>query len=224
MAIAAQWSIDTYVPQPGKPIFYTEQHQSRAKPIILAHILDLLHTLMTIGVEQLEEATSAESSPTSGTVVKSNSSQALARFITAPFRRMLPAMRIASRWLEAYASSILLIHDSEQTDSRIGVIESDLSRALDELWPAFAKLSTKVLSTFPVEKLPAGEVELEEDVELRAFLPIEADGSSSQATGSRKDSSIFHPNDEHLIRLREFQKVAVHLGTLEVRMVFHCFE
>ena len=112
----------------------------------------------------------------------------LAQSITAAFRRTLPALRIASKWLRAnlrYVSQPTQ-PDSESSSSRSkgrdrrrGGDRRSASNSmlvtipgLPEFWRAYAQFSTALRLAFPPEKLPKLVTTLEEDVEMAGFSPL----------------------------------------------------
>lgn len=213
IGIAAHWSIVSYIPQSGKEAVYSEEHQKIAGSLILAYLLDFMQTLLTVGLEQMREGQAISESVTSG------GSNALAGFITAPFRRMLPAIHIASRWTRMHAD--LLSEASMDAQNKLGNESSTLlSLSLNGFYSVFAEFSSLVITMFPIEQLPSEDVALEEDVEVRGFLPFQKDQRGRPGvspTWNKRDLSNVHPNDEHLMRIRDLQRDAQFLTAAEVR-------
>ncbi|KAF8309634.1 hypothetical protein DL93DRAFT_2170204 [Clavulina sp. PMI_390] len=164
-------------------------------PLVRAHLLGLLQVLISVGNEEIQEALRSSS--------RESTAGNLAGFITASWRRTLPALRIASHWFVQARTTLV----PDRT-----------------FWDTYAKFGTLLKQVFPEDKLPTEEIPLDEDLDLRGFLPLELDGGahtqSSQVTGlqqesssparmpmfKRSDSTMFHPNEEHLIRLRDVQR------------------
>lgn len=211
IAIAAHWSIVSYTPQSGKHIVYPKDHQELAGSLVQRHILKLIRALLQVGIEQLQEAVS-----TTPELAPELSSKALTGFITAPFRRMLPALHVASRWLRMHVDLFV------KGDVREEDVEG-LGKVVDEFWPVFADFSTRVSRIFPIDRLPKDDVTLEEDIELRGFLPFEKDQAErpqASRSPSKRDLSEVHPNDEHLMRIRDLQLDALYLVEIEVSVLY----
>lgn len=207
MAVAALWSIRSYTSQPGKTIIYTPEHQIVAENTILAHSLGLLRILMARGIVEMDEATAMS--------FNDDTSDGLARFITATFRRTLPALRISSRWFRLNVGAILK-HFAESSDEPGCDV---LKQSLSAFWATFVAFGTHLTRVFPLDKLPSPPMTLDEDIELQGFIPFQGPSDSEGGGPLRvSDSSKMHPNDEHLIRLRDIQVDALYVANLEVRL------
>ncbi|OCH87168.1 hypothetical protein OBBRIDRAFT_782085 [Obba rivulosa] len=151
---------------------------------IAAHILAVHRTLLDVG--------SAEIAETRNDAVEHD----LAQRITATFRRTLPALRIASKWLR--------VHTRYVSQGRHGVADGKYSGTSDdsdsaknarkrrptdsrnehserrtlqitgaqEFWRSYAKFLNALARSFPQDRLPPLNVSLEEDIDLVGFLPL----------------------------------------------------
>ncbi|KZT63213.1 hypothetical protein DAEQUDRAFT_770803 [Daedalea quercina L-15889] len=189
---------------------------------IATHILALHRVLLRVGVVQMAEASQEDAGK-----------QDLAQRITAVFRRALPALRLASKWLR---TNIKYVLEQSRTDS-VGRAEANGSteasgsgdRRVDkrqesrrrsnipnvtisdtqDFWQTFAEFSTVLLRTFPLESLPALSVLLDEDVETIGFLPLkraistDAGSTSSVSINPSNSAHAAHPNAEFLMRIQE---------------------
>ena len=123
--------------------------------------------------------------------------------LTAVTRRVLPGLRHYSSWL--VSNAVVLV--AELGDASLDV-------RIQELWVAYAKAMTILVSTFPVAGLPPplGYL-LDEDEDTLAFKPLDNQDAQrryyDEVTGYRKpkwhDRGIHrqHPNIEMLGRIRD---------------------
>lgn len=174
---------------------------------ILKHILTIHQSLMEIGADELDlpPEDAAEND--------------LAQRITAAFRRTLPALRVASKWLLAnlkYVAHATPPAGSSQVEEIPGVFVSDMP----VFWRHFLRFYNALYKLFPVEKLPSLLSPLEEDIDLRGFLPlrslmigdtpmiVDADlhqGNGLAAVGPQGRENV-HPNEEQLMRISDLLK------------------
>lgn len=203
---------------------------------LATHILDLHRVLLKIGTVQMGEG-----------LQEDGAKQDLAQSITAVFRRELPALRLASKWLRANIKYVL---DSSRADAA-GRVEAngstDVSGSGDrrtdkrqesrrrsnipnvtiggtqDFWQAYTEFSTTALSMFPVDSLPALSVLLDEDRETTGFLPLKCTmsaeaGSTAAHNASSNGAQGTHPNAEFLMRIHELLLDAQALAGEEVRL------
>lgn len=171
---------------------------------ILKHVLAIHQSLLEIGADELDlpPEDAAEND--------------LAQRITAAFRRTLPALRVASKWLLAnlkYVAQATPPAGSSQVEENSGVFVSDMP----VFWRHFLRFYNALHKLFPIEKLPSLLFPMEEDVDLRGFLPLrnlmigdtpmiaDADvrmGNGLAAVGPQGR----HPNEEQLMRISDLLK------------------
>lgn len=190
---------------------------------ILTHIIAIHRTLLEIGAAELavppEDAAEND----------------LAQRITAPFRRTLPALRIASKWLVANIKYVLHAaqHPVGEQPGPIGKgTRGVLIEGLPLFWAKFAQFYSTLGSTFPAEWLPPLTTPLDEDVDLKGFLPLRdllvdggvltdpVPGSEIEGRQNGTPSHVrekVHPNEEQLMRIWDLLKDAKLLAGLEVR-------
>ncbi|KAH6903162.1 hypothetical protein BKA70DRAFT_1373991 [Coprinopsis sp. MPI-PUGE-AT-0042] len=142
----------------------------------------------------------------------------LAQRITAIFRRTLPALRIASKWLRANVGYVMGDPEFKRTKTKRSFAASRLRRSRQRssalirlhtirFWQGYAQFVTMLSQAFPPSKLPVLTTPLEEDVDLRGFLPLKkltidaAVSTPDVATGVLKESP--HPNEEQLMRISD---------------------
>ncbi|KAA1474426.1 hypothetical protein DENSPDRAFT_781643 [Dentipellis sp. KUC8613] len=157
---------------------------------ILKHVMALYHALLLCGVEELVESMKIKEDD-------------LAMRITATFRRMLPALRIAGKWLNANVDYVFKCNETKQLI---------LSDDIEAFWSEYRTFITHVASIFPPDVLPKLARPLEEDVDMSGFLPLRG----SAADDKQRDSGTLgeqmeidepraleqvHPNEEQLMRI-----------------------
>jgi protein SMG7 len=155
---------------------------------IASHILALHRALLQCGITELDEAAK---------IVEED----LAMRITATFRRTLPALRIASKWLRVNLQYLLGAIPRDARDPAPSVV-NDLSA----FWEVYTSFATRIVLVFPPTNLPKLKGPLEEDVDSRGYLPL--GGMLAQDTipiGSEGEDfrtpEQVHPNEEQLMRI-----------------------
>ncbi|KAI8972435.1 hypothetical protein BD414DRAFT_540319 [Trametes punicea] len=169
---------------------------------IAGHLLAMHRVLLEVGIVQVAEVPPEDTGE-----------HDLAQRITAEFRRTLPALRIANKWLRAnlryLAQAWQQLFASEEGEvanpkhkgrdrrrggerrSSAGPVTVTIP-GLREFWRTYARFSTVLWRAFPQDKLPKAATSLEEDIEMAGFLPLKrfvpSDVVSSAAVA--KDSSI----------------------------------
>lgn len=205
MAVAAMWSIRVYSSS-SEGVEYPQDHPRLAERVILVHIIGLIRTLVTISSGQIVEAVAAS-------VRDENATGGLVRFISAPFRRMLPALRVSSQWLRSNIEYI----QTQAAELPQGAGTHTAGDTLKGFWIAYATFASQVDQTFPIERLPKSIILLDEDLELRGFIPFQNSPSDVMAELSTiADSAKVHPNEEHLMRLRDIQRDAKSFASMKV--------
>lgn len=194
---------------------------------ILTHIIAIHRVLLEIGAAELavppEDAAEND----------------LAQRITAPFRRTLPALRIASKWLVANIKYVLHAAQfpvGEQLGSTGKGTRDVLIEGLPLFWAKFAQFYGALGTIFPSERLPPLMTPLDEDIDLKGFLPLRdllVDGGvltdtvpgneiEEQQNGTPHVREKVHPNEEQLMRIWDLLKDAKLLAGLEVRIQLIC--
>ncbi len=169
---------------------------------IASHVLALHRVLLQNGITELDEAAK---------IVEED----LAMRITATFRRTLPALRIASKWLRVNLEYVL---GNTPKDPAGSIVISDLS----VFWEAYTSFATRIVLVFPPTSLPKLKGPLEEDIDSRGYLPLggmlaqDTIAVGSEGEDSRTPEQV-HPNEEQLMRIwdigRDARLIAESLGT-----------
>lgn len=186
---------------------------------IATHVLGLHRILLEIGLVEL-----AESPPQD---VAEND---LAPRITATFRRTLPALRIAGKWLRANFKYVVQSQqpDTAKEQHTAGTIKKDAKKHLaiagvPAFWEVYALFMSALYHSFPADRLPSLASPLEEDIDMRGFLPLRnlMAGAGITDTAHIGDGSTVaaqvHPNEEQLMRIRDLLDDAKALVGFEVR-------
>lgn len=123
-------------------------------------------------------------------------------YITAVLRRLLPALRIFLKWLKANAS----------------LLNNQMIAQQEEFWTTYAAFLRHLEALFPLKQLPELQGLLEEDFDMRGFVPLKramgfmtsgGDGgeakfpTDSQPVDSGDMDSAAHPNEEQLMRIAD---------------------
>ncbi|KAL1741978.1 hypothetical protein HDZ31DRAFT_8476, partial [Schizophyllum fasciatum] len=178
---------------------------------IFNHLLLMHRTLLEVGIDELRDA---------GKVDKSAGD--LAQRITGEFRRTLPALRLASKWLHAHYAYVMRGWDPQAVRAGRGAREREQAREakkgsamLVKFWQKYADFGRALARAFPPMKLPALSVPLEEDVDMRGFLPLKGQ-LDEQAVGAFEDQAAQeHPNVLQLMRISDLLEDARALAKRE---------
>ena len=156
---------------------------------IVSHILALYRALLQCGITELDEAAK---------IVEED----LAMRITATFRRTLPALRIASKWLRVNVEYVLGGIPRDTKDPALSIVIGDMSA----FWEVYTSFATRVVLVFPPTSLPRLKGPLEEDVDSRGYLPLggmlvqDTIPVGSEGEDTRTPEQV-HPNEEQLMRI-----------------------
>lgn len=154
---------------------------------IASHVLALYRALLQSGIAELDEAAK---------IVEDD----LAMRITATFRRTLPALRIASKWLRANLDYVL-------GDTRKGTKERyPAISGISTFWGTYTSFATRIVLVFPPTSLPKLNRPLEEDVDSRGYLPlgsmlVQATPPADSEGEDPRTLEQVHPNEEQLMRI-----------------------
>ncbi|KAF4608178.1 hypothetical protein EYR40_000522 [Pleurotus pulmonarius] len=162
---------------------------------IFLHILAVYRVLLDVGAVELAEPVQADASEGD-----------LAQRITAVFRRTLPALRIAGKWLKANYKYVIQNTEDDGGDGS-GTAE------IQAFWSAYAQFFCALIRAFPMDRLPVISSLLEEDIDMKGFLPLRktmgevpsslrADPNKSSTTGDQSEEQV-HPNVEQLMRIHD---------------------
>ncbi|KAG6884091.1 hypothetical protein C0993_001492 [Termitomyces sp. T159_Od127] len=188
---------------------------------ILEHLFDLHRALLEVGLEELQV-------PPPRDVPGDD----LAQRITATFRRSLPALRIASKWLRANFKYVNQDHEFDAFQELRRTEGIDMARnpkfkiartsvRTQRFWKAYARFSTELARKFELNKLPLLTAPLDEDIEMRGFLPLKdlmrgnvaVDGDlTAEAARPAQEA---HPNDWQLMRIGDLIRDAKEIAKLE---------
>lgn len=117
--------------------------------------------------------------------------------ITAVLRRLLPALRIFSKWLKANAS----------------ILDDDTLLQQEEFWMTYSGFCRHLEALFPFHQLPELVHPLEEDFDMRGFSPLKRgmveskkstgiEGTADEQMATHQANEV-HPNEEQLMRISD---------------------
>ncbi|WWD05969.1 hypothetical protein V865_004054 [Kwoniella europaea PYCC6329] len=166
-------------------------------------LLGISQTIMKIACEEIEEVKSTIINQSALSVENDNDndneqeaqSDDLTVYISAILRRILPSLRIISKWIKMdldYLSRQNQAHPS--------------SAILKDFWITYKKLIDDLMGVFPISQLPSLPEPLEEDLDMKGFLPLQRGVTSENNESNGLDSQgDVHPNEEQLMRLADIQ-------------------
>lgn len=189
---------------------------------IIRHIYDLHSTLLSVGIAELAVP------PPSDVDVGDN--EKLALKITATFRRTLPGLRIASKWLRANNGTLMkdpeyIAFCEEEKNKGIVVSKehpdkiSGYSVKTVEFWSRYVEFICALAEAFPQSSLPALTTPLDEDANMRGFLPLKKLMGEDNSTGGPGSPEMPHPNAEQLMRIHDLLEDARLLAELPYSLI-----
>ncbi|KAF8428572.1 hypothetical protein EV426DRAFT_676954 [Tirmania nivea] len=148
------------------------------------------NTLLLVFQPELERVSVNRDKPTNPT-----------EYVSAVGRRMLPALRLYSKWLLVSYEKL-----------RNTIDDTSLAVQTKQLWQTYANTLTLLAATFNVNTLPRLDYMLEEDEDIIGFLPLagaskgdeylKADATEGPLLKQDKNSPYrVHPNEEQLSRV-----------------------
>ncbi|KAJ3560993.1 hypothetical protein NP233_g10473 [Leucocoprinus birnbaumii] len=184
---------------------------------IIRHIYDLHSTLLDVGIAELKVPPPSD--------VDVGDDDKLALKITATFRRTLPGLRIAGKWLRANNGTLLkdpeyVAFTEEQKGKGFEVSKkypekiSRHSAKTSDFWSRYVEFIVALSKAFPKTSLPGLTSPLDEDVDMRGFLPLRKLMGEENATDSPGSPEKPHPNAEQLMRIHDLLEDAKLLAAL----------
>ncbi|KAI0080446.1 hypothetical protein K474DRAFT_1723038 [Panus rudis PR-1116 ss-1] len=226
---------------------HNEKRVSRS-PVVEArmatHLLGMHRAMLELSLQELNEELPKD-------VPKGD----LAQSITAKLRRMIPALRMAGKWIRANTRYLSQARDARDPPPPEGTNASPqksrrrtgrenqkdkntqiVITGLRKFWDVSVRFANALNDKFPVDKLPAANQPLEEDIEMTGFLPLrkymfgearikDAQGEAKAAEGeagrqqhvmTRPDK--VHPNEEQLMRISDILSDLKGIAEDEVRI------
>ncbi|PWN30198.1 hypothetical protein BDZ90DRAFT_229218 [Jaminaea rosea] len=218
---------------------------------LLHHAIGVFRLLLDICATQVRQAIEDAKVHMQPTIQSRNggppSSAALAeggvaKHMTAVMRRVLPALRISSKWVKAhldyidrcesgcisraaegFADPATTKGGSSSSDTTLATratAELSLIQGVEDFWSSYVECLNTLRFAFPFDSLPslgtvgpagAASLSLEEDVDLRGFVPTRRGMLTQDDAAARHDlpsraqgqGGQRHPNEEHLMRIAD---------------------
>ncbi|KAF8647537.1 hypothetical protein AX16_006644 [Volvariella volvacea WC 439] len=163
------------------------------------HILDLHRALLEVGRQEL------------GQPIAVDDGADLAQRISATFRRAIPSLRIAGKWLRAnykfiskdpefQAHRVLEDRKGVKIRKRHSERLSGYSPVTNKFWEVYADFIRTLSQNYGQGDLPKLSTCLDEDQDLKGFSPLRKVLEESADVGS-DDAEGQHPNEEQLMRI-----------------------
>ena len=169
---------------------------------IVTHLLATHRVLLQNGTVELAEAPEEDAAEGD-----------LAQRITATFRRTLPALRMAGKWLRSntrYLSQGL----KQAPNGDDATVPSEVAKGrerrnaspifiggIEDFWREYVLFCEALVNAFPAVKLPELRTQLEEDIDMAGFLPLRkymtgADGKPLGTSRHAPPSESSQTNDD----------------------------
>lgn len=159
----------------------------------LIFLMSVFTSLVVVAAEEAEEALALVNADDSA-VVDEDEEVPLAQRITAVLRRLLPSLRIMSRWLKSHIEYV----------GRIAPASSEVARSVTSFWSSYKRLMFALAQVFPLAQLPELDQPLEEDRDMRGFAPLRGHrAAKSNDEEIPPSNGEVHPNEEQLMRLAD---------------------
>ncbi|KAH7337575.1 hypothetical protein B0J17DRAFT_663449 [Rhizoctonia solani] len=186
---------------------------------IVAHLIALYTVLLEIGTREIQDGVNE-----AGGMVgdERQRSEKLAQRITGTFRRMLPALRIANKWIKAnvwYLQQYPLDGRKELDTSASPALPNTMRPNLDSFWRAWSRFDAQLSGAFPLDLLSPITVELEEDIDMKGFSPLKWGPGGGTGAGREileNEAASVHPNEEQLMRIGDLIVDAKYITALPV--------
>ena len=147
----------------------------RVEAQICGHLLAVFRSLLEVGLQELADDPAGDTDD-------------IAQKISATLRRMLPALRMVNKWLR---TNYRFYAEDEKKHPVEGVAE---------FWKVYTRFFTTLGQKFPIEQLTRLETPLDEDLDIRGFLPL-TKLMVTEHFGESIDRAQVHPNEEQLMRI-----------------------
>lgn len=179
----ARQSSSIVAPGPGDD----SADRREAEELALYLLLQSMGQIFDVALAEIDEGLKSRSSGTA--IADEDEELELHQYISAVFRRLLPTLRIISKWIKLHTTYLSRFPESTSL----------------EFWNRYEKFVNGMASLFPMESLPGCHEVLEEDVDMRGFIPLMR-GLSGVDSGEEKggDGEV-HPNEQQLMRIADLQ-------------------
>jgi hypothetical protein len=170
---------------------HTAQRKRETEEAALDFLLSLFVAMLDTAAEEVEEAIPQMEG--SAVLDEGEDELGLQTHITAVLRRILPAMRIMSKWLKLHLDYLPRFSGST-------------AETVQHFWACYDRLVQALGIVFPIHKLPSISQPLEEDVDMRGFLPLYRGLSAWRIEAERygeTEHQEVHPNEEQLMRISD---------------------
>lgn len=165
------------------------ERRHNVEGLALVLLMSVFTGLVVVAAEEAEDALAQLGDDSA--VADDDDAQPLAPRISAVLRRLLPSLRIMSRWLKVHVEYV----------GRLAPASPDAARSVSSFWQAYGRLMSALARAFPLPQLPELDRPLEEDRDMRGFLPLHVARVVEDAPAP-VDGDV-HPNEEQLMRLAD---------------------
>ncbi len=132
--------------------------------------------------------------------------------ISAVLRRLLPALRIMSKWVKLHLEYISRFSSTSN---------GDLAADFPSFWTQYHRFIPTLARLFPLAELPTLTDPFEEDMDMRGFAPFSRGMLTLNACVQEINGhhEAPHPNEEQLMRIADLQVDAKLLMQSEVSLL-----
>lgn len=152
-------------------------------------LLGVYDQILAVSAGEVEEA--LRSRAEGSAVALDDAEPQLHVHISAVLRRLLPSLRILSKWLKLHLEYISRVQRSNSLNAQIA-----------HFWESYLRLAIALATLFPIDQLPSLAQPLEEDIDMKGYIPVAWGMVKGSGEGEQHD---FHPNEEQLMRIADLQ-------------------
>ena len=180
------------------------QRRHVTESMALAAVLDVASKLFGVAASEVDEAVQSRANESAIAETQAPDENDLHQLISAPLRRMLPSLRILSKWLKLHLD---YVNRYQSPTSPPQVL-----RSLEWFWGSYKRMMLNLATFFPIDHLPSLVDPLEEDIDMKGFIPL-ARGmavagrakNGARVEGEDDEHQPVHPNEEQLMRIADLQ-------------------
>jgi len=172
-----------------------------SEEIALDYLLCIFTVLLQVALTEVEDSLTAKNASTPDSALVDDEEEEddpqMHLHISAVLRRLLPSLRILSKWLKS------------NTDYLARFVSSDtqtVSGSLAAFWTVYTAFVNTLGRLFPIQLLPSLIGPLEEERDMKGFTPLKR-GYKENNSGETNERGMgldqVHPNEEQLMRISD---------------------
>lgn len=165
----------------------------RSEVLAIDLVFSVLNTVMGVASSELVQSLAGhgQNGMADSAIVDADDEAAFNR-ISAVVRRLLPTLRIMSKWIKV---------NLDYLDRLRSIPETASIQVVSEFWTSYREFAANLVGLFPIESLPRLGASLEEDVDMRGFIPVARGFVTKSPPSNKQVEQPTHPDEEQLMRI-----------------------